>query len=343
MIINVKTGSPYEIYIECGLLSRSGELIREISKAQKAVIVTDSRVDGLYSDTVLKSLSESGFETAKFVFPEGEASKSHSTLIELYGFLCDKGVTRSDIIVALGGGVVGDLTGFAAATYLRGVPFVQIPTTLLAQIDSSVGGKTAVDLDCGKNLVGAFYQPKRVIIDPDVLNTLTDKIFSDGMAEAIKYGVICDAKLFDTIINKGDILEIIAECVKIKTDIVERDEFDTGERFMLNFGHTVGHAIEKLGNFTEYTHGEAVAVGMVIISKAGEKLGLTQNGTSEKIIKALEAYSLPTKVPYGKEEMKDVMLRDKKRSANSITLVLAKCIGEAYLHKISIDSIQDYL
>lgn len=343
MIINVKTGAPYEIYIERGILSRSGELIREISKAQKAIVVTDSKVDGLYSDTVLASLISCGFEADKFVFPEGEASKCHNTLIRLYDFLCEKNITRSDIIVALGGGVVGDLTGFAAATYLRGVPFVQIPTTLLAQIDSSVGGKTAVDLEGGKNLVGAFYQPKRVIIDPDVLSTLTDKIFGDGMAEAIKYGVIRDKKLFETIVNKGDIFDIIAECVKIKTDIVERDEFDTGERFVLNFGHTVGHAIEKLGNFTEYTHGQAVAAGMVIIIRNSEKAGLTEQGTTEKIIKALNVYSLPTDVPYGKEDLKEVMLRDKKRSANSITLVIAKNIGESYLHKIQIDDLEDFL
>lgn len=343
MIIKVKTGAPYEIHIERGILSNSGKLIRDISKANKAIIVTDSKVDKLYSDTVRKSLVLNGFETDKFVFHEGEASKCHNTLIRLYDFLCEKNITRSDIIVALGGGVVGDLAGFAAATYLRGIPYVQIPTTLLAQIDSSVGGKTAVDLGGGKNLVGAFYQPKRVIIDPDVLITLTDKIFSDGMAEAIKYGVIRDKKLFDTIINKGDIFKIIAECVEIKADIVERDEFDTGERFVLNFGHTVGHAIEKLGNFTEYTHGEAVAAGMAIISQNAEKMGLTENGTTEKIIEALKMYSLPIAVPYCKEDLKEVMIRDKKRSANSITLVLAKNIGQSYLHKIDIEQLEEFL
>ncbi len=343
MIINVNTGSPYEIHIEGGLIKKAGKLIREVSNASIAVIVTDSKVDSLYSEAVMKSFDESGFKTEKFVFPEGEASKCHKTLIELYDFLCEKNVTRSDIIVALGGGVVGDLTGFAAATYLRGVPFVQIPTTLLAQIDSSVGGKTAVDLDCGKNLVGAFYQPKRVIIDPEVLSTLTDKTFSDGMAEAVKYGVIYDEELFDLILNKGDIMKIITRCVQIKTEIVERDEFDLGERFILNFGHTVGHAIEKLGNFSEYTHGEAVAVGMVMMTKASEKAGMTENGTADRILEALNAYSLPASVPYQKADMTDIMLKDKKRSADSITLVIAEKIGKAKLYKIKVEGLEEFL
>lgn len=343
MIINVKTSSPYEIHIECGILKEAGKLIREVSNAHIAAIVTDSKVNELYSDVVVKSLENSGFKAVKFVFPEGEASKCHKTLIELYDFFCQNNVTRSDVIVALGGGVVGDLTGFAAATYLRGVPFVQIPTTLLAQIDSSVGGKTAVDLSCGKNLVGAFYQPKRVIIDPDVLSTLSDKIFSDGMAEAIKYGVIYDEELFNLILSKGDIFKIIIRCVQIKTEIVERDEFDLGERFILNFGHTVGHAIEKLGDFSAYTHGEAVAVGMVMMTEASEKAGITEKGTSQMIIEALNAYSLPTSVPYKKEDMTEIMLKDKKRSADSITLVIAEKIGKVKLHKIKAESLEDFL
>lgn len=271
--IIVKTSTPYNIYIERGILNKCGAVISETVKTRKTAIITDDIVDRLYGKAVVDSLESSGFTVCKFVFKNGEGSKSTETLNEIYNFFCENNITRTDCVIALGGGVVGDITGFAAATFLRGLEYIQIPTTLLAQVDSSVGGKTAIDLPCGKNLVGAFKQPACVICDPDVLSTLSETILSDGMAEAIKYGMIRDNRLFELIAshNIKNISEIIDDVVytsiSIKRDVVENDEFDTGERMILNFGHTLGHAIESYYNYEKYTHGSAVAIGMCMITE----------------------------------------------------------------------------
>ncbi|MBQ8435696.1 MAG: 3-dehydroquinate synthase, partial [Oscillospiraceae bacterium] len=270
--ISVKASSDYNIYIERGLLNNCGRLIADVVNTRKAAVITDDIVDGLYYKKLEKALKDEGFSVVKFVFPNGEASKSTETLNDIYNFLCENSITRSDCIIALGGGVVGDISGYAAATFLRGLKYVQIPTTLLAQIDSSVGGKTAIDLPCGKNLVGAFKQPSCVICDPDVLSTLSEKIMSDGMAEAIKYGMIRDRELFELIAshnteNVSSVIDkIIYKCISIKRDVVENDEFDTGERMILNFGHTLGHAVERYYNYETYTHGSAVAIGMYMMT-----------------------------------------------------------------------------
>ena len=213
--IGVKASSSYEIFIERGLLKNSGRIIADTVKTRKAAVITDDIVDGLYYNILEESLKSEGFSVVKFVFKNGEASKSSETLNNIYTFLCENAITRSDCIIALGGGVVGDISGYAAATFLRGLDYIQIPTTLLAQIDSSVGGKTAIDLPCGKNLVGAFKQPACVICDPDVFSTLSEKIMSDGMAEAIKYGMIRDEKLFDLIAshNIDNVNEVIDEII----------------------------------------------------------------------------------------------------------------------------------
>jgi len=280
----VKTGRPYEILIEHGILDNAGEYIRPLTKAVRAVIISDTNVSPIYSERVKNSLEKSGFETSVFVFEAGESSKRLSTIEKMYTHLFEHNITRTDIIVALGGGVTGDMAGFAAATYLRGIDFVQIPTSLLAQVDSSVGGKTAVDLPAGKNLVGAFWQPILVLIDSDTLNTLPEKFFKDGLGEVVKYGCIRSKSLFERLENenaKDFIDDIIFECVSIKRDVVERDERDTGERAILNFGHTLGHALEKLNGYTNLTHGEAVAAGSAIITRIStSRLDGTGYGTA---------------------------------------------------------------
>lgn len=335
--IQVNTGRPYSVVVGSGLLSSCGEYVRAVSKAKVAAIVTDDNVAPLYAQTVEDSLRAQGFETAMYVIPHGEQSKCLDSLGKLYSFFSQAGLTRSDVIIALGGGVVGDLAGFAAATYLRGVRYVQIPTTLLAQVDSSVGGKTAVDIPEGKNLAGAFWQPSLVLCDVDTLKTLPPETFSDGAAEVVKYGAIWDDGLFDRLYDgalETDTAAIIARCIEIKRDVVEKDEFDTGVRALLNFGHTLGHAIERESGYT-VPHGRAVAVGMVLLTQAAERNGLTKQGCTDRIAACLTRYGLPTSCDYSLEKLYPHCLSDKKREGSDITLVLLKEIGTAYTHRIS--------
>ena len=272
----------YPIHIENGILAKTGELVSEVFSGKKIMIVSDDNVFPLYGEIITKALSDSGFECYSFVLPHGEPTKSFQSLPKIYEALINAKLTRSDLLIALGGGVIGDLAGFAASSYLRGIKFVQIPTSLLAQVDSSVGGKVAVDLSQGKNLVGAFYHPKAVIIDPDVLNTLPDHFISDGMGEVIKYGCIKDKELFELLCKhtsfddlKPKLTQIIARCVDIKRIVVEADQFDLGERILLNFGHTLAHTIEQHFNYERESHGEAVGIGMYQITKIAEEKGLT--------------------------------------------------------------------
>ena len=281
--LRVDTSRPYDIKIGFGLLDRVGELCREtLPRAQKLAVVTDSNVQPLYLERVANSLKQAGFQVLSLTVPAGEGAKCAEQLVMLWEKLMDFGMTRTDAVVALGGGVVGDLAGFAAATLLRGVDYVQIPTTLLAQVDSSVGGKVAIDLQAGKNLAGAFWQPSLVLIDPHCLTTLSDQTFSDGMAEVIKYGCIRDRAFFDLLDRCGDragvmehIDEIIYTCCDIKRKVVLADERDTGERMVLNFGHTIGHAFELAGNYETWTHGQGVAAGMNWAAQIGVGLGVT--------------------------------------------------------------------
>ena len=330
--IHVNTGSPYDIYIERDILDCCGKIIKEVSSAQKVTVITDSNVAPLYKWRVLNALAEEGLTATAHVFQAGEQSKNLNTVAEMYNTLAEFKMTRKDIIIALGGGVTGDMAGFAAATYLRGIDFIQIPTSLLAQVDSSVGGKTGVDIVQGKNLVGAFYQPKAVLIDPNTLNTLPDKFICDGMAEVIKYGCIKDCAFFDEL-AKGTALDniedVIERCVTIKRDVVSRDEKESGERMLLNFGHTLGHAIEKIYNFTGITHGMAVAIGMVLITKAGERRGITQNGTADKISEVCRKYGLPTTDNASFEEIASSAQTDKKTVGTDINLVLLDKISQA--------------
>lgn len=342
--INVNASSSYNIYIQRNLLKNCGEIIAKTVKSRTAAVITDDIVDNLYYETVKNTLISQGFSVFKFVFKNGEASKSAETLNNIYSFLCKNNITRSDCIIALGGGVTGDIAGYAAATFLRGIKYIQIPTTLLAQIDSSVGGKTAIDLPCGKNLVGAFKQPECVICDPDVLSTLSSEILSDGMAEAIKYGMIRDADLFDIISshnidNVNDVIdEIIYKCISIKRDVVEADEFDTNERMILNFGHTLGHSVESYFNYEKYTHGSAVAIGMYIMTeKTCEKNILL------KLESCLNNYNLPHSCDAQSSELVKLCGNDKKRAGSYINFIVCEKIGHAEIRKLPFSDFKNFI
>ena len=337
--IRVNASSSYDVIVGADILNKCGQFVSEVIKPCRVCIVTDDNVAPLYMDKVSTSLEESGYTSINYIFKNGENSKNTQTLIEILEFLAENKITRSDLIVALGGGVVGDISGFAAATYLRGIKFVQIPTTFLAAIDSSVGGKTAVNLKSGKNLCGAFHQPSLVLCDTDCLKTLSYEVYTDGVAEAVKYAVLKDKNLIELI--KNDIEKAIIRCIEIKRDIVNADEFDKGERQLLNLGHTLGHSIEALSKF-EITHGRGVAMGMVLASGGGEKIGFTQKGTTEEIINTLKSFGLPTDCPYTPDELAAYALNDKKRDGDYITLVIPKYFGECELKKIPIDELVDF-
>ena len=339
MELTVNTSKRYTIRIERGALDQLGAYCASLfAPGKKAVVITDTHVAPLYLERVSTSLRNAGFDVTSCAFPAGEPSKRLSTIEGIYGHMAQAHITRSDFAVALGGGVTGDMAGFAAASYLRGIPFVQVPTTLLSQVDSSVGGKTGVDLPQGKNLVGAFWQPSFVLIDPDTLNTLSPHFFADGMGEVIKYGCIKSRALFDLLIETEDITsimeDVIYRCVDIKRDVVERDEFDTGERALLNFGHTFGHALEKLHQYQGLSHGAAVGIGMVMMARLGEKAGFTAPGTADKIAAALEKYHLPVHSDLPLSQIVEATASDKKSTGSSINLVLLKDIGESFVHKV---------
>lgn len=342
MELMVNTSSPYGIQIQNGCLSQAGTYCRNLFPAgSRAVIIADSNTAPLYGKTVQESLSQSGFHTGLHIFPAGESSKQISSITDMYTFLADQGLTRTDFVVALGGGVVGDMAGFAAATYLRGIRFVQIPTSLLAQVDSSVGGKTAVDLPQGKNLVGAFHQPSLVLIDPQTLSTLPSAYMADGMGEVIKYGCIRSHSLFDKLLTdrimQTDCSSVLYECVKIKKEIVEHDEFDTGERMLLNFGHTFGHALEKYYHFEKLSHGFAVGIGMVMMAKLGEAAGFTESGTTQQIKNALKKYGLPVDDPAPLHALLKATALDKKSTGSSIRIILLKKIGVSFVKELPHD------
>ncbi|MDE5984175.1 MAG: 3-dehydroquinate synthase [Eubacterium sp.] len=335
--LTVNVNDSYDILIEKGLLARAGELIKNTLLGNKITLISDTNVYPIYGDGIKVQLEEQGYEVFTYIFPAGESSKTTSTVVDMVEFMADKGLTRTDGVVALGGGVCGDMAGFAAAIYLRGIKFVQIPTTLLSQVDSSVGGKTGVDLPQGKNLCGAFHQPELVIIDPNVLDTLTPHFFSDGMGEVIKYGCIKSKPLFDRLTNENaeDFIEdMIFECVDIKRQVVENDEKEHGERALLNFGHTCGHAIEKLWNFETVSHGEAVGIGMVMISRVGENMGITEQGTADKITALLEKYNLKTEDTHSTADIVGAMSADKKRTGKGIKFAMLSCIGDSFIRPV---------
>jgi len=342
--ITVKVAKSYDIFIGNGILDEAGARIAAVLGQSRAMIVTDDTVDALYAARLEKSLNGAGLPTQKFVIPHGEASKNMRTLTALLEALAQAAFSRSDILVALGGGVVGDLTGFAAATFLRGVRYVGIPTTVLSAVDSSVGGKTAVDLDAGKNLAGAFWQPSLVLCDPETLSTLTPEIRADGFAEVIKYGMISDAALFAMLHrpHELDMEEIIARCVQAKADVVEQDELDLGLRKLLNYGHTAGHAIEAHSDFS-IMHGHGVAIGMMIAARYAAGRGLCPADLPEKQEALIRLYNLPTESPYPPSLLYETTTRDKKRAGQKIDIVIPKAIGECVLLRIDVEELRDYL
>ena len=340
----VNASTSYNILIGNGLLDSCGELCREVISPCRVCIVSDDNVAPLYLERTESSLRKSGFDTVSFVFKNGEGSKNTATLIELVEFLAENRLTRSDCLVALGGGVVGDMCGFAASIYLRGIKFIQIPTTLLAAVDSSVGGKTGVDLKAGKNLIGAFHQPSLIICDYSTLDTLPPSVFSDGCAEVIKYGVINDKAFFDSLFAgiKPQIEQVIESCVINKRNVVEADEFESGARALLNLGHTVGHAIEVCSGLS-VSHGSAVAIGMVIVTRAAVNMGLCPASDLDALIALLENRGLPTKCDFSAAQLTAVATADKKRKGDSITLVVPYSIGDTRLVKFPISQLEEFI
>ena len=343
--VTVSASRRYDIRIERGLRRRAGELGRGGTNAGTGMLVSDDSVWPLYGETVQKSLVDAGFSVCRFVFPHGESSKCAKTYLALLDALCENRLTRADAALALGGGVAGDLTGFAASTYLRGIGFIQIPTTLLAMVDSSVGGKTAIDLPAGKNLAGTFYQPWLVLCDPDCLTTLPEEIFHDGCAEVIKYAVLGNAPFFDDLragSAHAQLEHIIETCVTMKRDIVAQDEFDRGQRQLLNLGHTFGHGIEACSGFA-VSHGSAVAIGMAMMVRAAAAFGLCTEKTRDTVVDILRQYDLPVDCAFRAKDMLPTILHDKKAAGDTINLIVPTAVGQCRIVKTPASEIMDWL
>ena len=343
--VKVSASKEYSVIIGSGLLSNLGTEAAKAVKPCKAAIVSDSNVWPLYGEIAAKSLIEAGFDVFSYVFPAGEEYKNGSTYLELLNCLADNRLTRSDCLIALGGGVVGDLTGFAAATYLRGIRYIQVPTTLLAAVDSSVGGKTAIDLPAGKNLAGAFCQPSLVLCDINTLSSLPEEIYRDGCAEVIKYGILYDPQLMDHLQERGmdfDRETVIARCVELKRDVVMEDEFDTGSRQKLNLGHTIGHGIEAGSGFA-ISHGKAVAAGIAIVTRASCEYGICDSQAAALILKVLNRFQLPTGTNYAEDALYSAALSDKKRSGSIVNLIVPKTIGNCIIHQMPVEAMLPFI
>lgn len=343
------------IYIGGGILKQAAEFCLHRQKKNgvqvsgnlpsRICVITDTNVAPIYLDTLKEALKQSDIPVFVHIIQAGEEFKTLETVSQIYDAFCVHGISRNDMVIALGGGVTGDIAGFAAATYLRGIRhLIQIPTTLLAQVDSSVGGKCGVDLPHGKNLVGAIRQPDLVLIDPDLLKSLSEEVFSAGMAEVIKYGCIGDPNILDVARKKpsgSELEQLIATCVKIKIKVVEEDETELGLRRILNFGHTIGHAVERLGNYSEFSHGEAVAVGMMAAVQIGETIGITEKGSVEKLKELLLLNHLPTKSEYLAEDIYKALLSDKKREGEEIYFIYIKEFGKYEIKKTPVIQLKE--
>lgn len=343
--IHVHASKEYPVMIGSGLLSRLGQETAQRVQGRTAVIVSDDQVWNFYGNETEKTLMDVGITVYHFLIPPGENSKNGCNYLKLLNFLAEHTLTRSDCLIALGGGVVGDLCGFAAATFLRGIAYIQVPTTLLAMVDSSVGGKTAIDLPAGKNLAGAFYQPSLVLCDTGTLTTLPFDELTTGYAEVIKYAVIFDRELFSQLEQMGrpSVQEdTIARCVEWKARSVQDDEYDLGSRQMLNFGHTIGHAIERESNY-QINHGQAVAIGMSLISRMSANAGLCSWDVPRRIEKLLTNFALPTTTVYRAEQLLTHILSDKKRSGEEFTLVIPATIGCCRLKTISVSQLNSFI
>ena len=339
-VITVEASKKYDVLIGTDLLQDIGKYsFHALNRTCKIAIISDSNVYPILGNVVTEQLKCTGFDVVNFVFPAGESSKNANTYLKILNFLAENQITRSDAILALGGGVTGDMSGFAAATYLRGIDYIQVPTTLLAMVDSSVGGKTAIDLPAGKNLVGVFYQPRLVLCDINTLITLPESVFCDGCAEVIKYGVLYDTELFEHLAQKGldfDREAVISRCVELKRNVVAMDEFDTGARQMLNFGHTIGHGIEAQSNFT-ITHGQAVAIGMSIVAKAGCQTVYPQ------LTQVLKKFKLPIATDFTAKQLFFSTLSDKKRTGGTINLIIPEAIGKCNIVPTPIKKLETFI
>lgn len=346
-------GKTYDIQIESGLFQKLPDIFKVKYQGKKLAFVTDSNVFELYGKALINALKEKSFFVVPIVFEAGEQNKNLSTLNTIYNVLADNSFTRSDVVVALGGGVTGDMAGLAAATFLRGMKYIQVPTTLLAMVDSSIGGKVAVDMPQGKNLIGSFYQPDGVYTDPKLLETLNSRQFADGMAELLKHGIIKDRNLFNRLLEEINsdcsrqnlskkLDKYIFESCEIKRNVVEEDEFDNGIRQLLNFGHTIGHAIERVQNYSGLSHGEAISVGMVVITKLTEKMNLTKKGESEILKNTLCKLGLPVVLPdLNIDELIKAISLDKKNRSGKITIAYIEEIGRGMLKEAVLDEVED--
>ena len=343
--ITVRLSRPYDVLIAPGLLDRAGELLRPLAKSDRAALICGDLLYPLYADRAVRALEGAGFRVCIKVIPHGETHKNLSTYAGILSFLEENELGRDDLIVALGGGVTGDLAGFAAASWHRGCPFVQIPTTLLAAVDASVGGKSAIDLPGGKNQVGFFYQPLAVLCDPELFATLPPRELRCGLAEVVKTAVLFDRPLFDSLrggYESERAEELVARCVSHKRLLVERDELDRGERRLLNLGHSFGHAIERRSAYA-LSHGEAVAIGMSMIARAAAKRALCTAETAEEIVSLLRTLGLPTDCPFPAVELLETLRHDKKRSADTLRLVVPREIGRCELLEVSLAELPGWL
>ena len=343
--LQVNASKQYEICIERGVLPRAGALTASVKKPCRVMLAADSNVAPLYADTVAASYTAAGYTVHRFTFAAGEASKNPTTLLALLEAMGAAGLTRADLLVALGGGVTGDLAGFAAAVYQRGIDFVQLPTTLLAAVDSSVGGKTAVDLACGKNMAGCFWQPCLVLCDPAAFDTLPDATFADGMAEVIKYGVILDAAFFAWLEGcdpRAEAERMVARCCALKAEIVAADERDTGCRALLNYGHTIGHAIESCSQFA-VSHGNGVAIGMVAMARAAAAHGCAPAGLDRRIAALCTRMGLPTQTDIPADALARAAHGDKKRGTGGITVVVPAALGAAETRRLTLPELDAWI
>ena len=340
--IHVNTDPAYDVSVGSGLLGQCGARLAEVLGKCRIAVIADSTVAPLYLNTVTESLRAAGFDVGTCIYPAGEEHKNLATLSDILETLAEQQLTRTDCVAALGGGVCGDMSGFAAGCYLRGIRYVQLPTTLLSAVDSSVGGKTAIDLKAGKNLAGVFLQPAAVLCDTDCLATLSPHTFADGAAEAIKTGVLCSRELFNDIANgalRQNPQEIISRCIAFKGRVVEEDPLDNGIRRTLNLGHTVGHAIEKCANFT-ISHGHAVAIGMVVMAKAAEKLGWCSEPCAAGIAEVLRQYDLPVSTDFSAAQLAAAAASDKKRRGGDISIVVPEAIGHCVMRKVPVSELE---
>lgn len=343
--VSVTASKSYKVVIGKGILPNIGQYAASVKKTCKAVMISDSNVFPIYGKIVADSLRTAGFKAMEYVFPAGESSKNGHVYLDILNYLATEHLTRSDLLVALGGGVVGDMTGFVAATYLRGISFIQVPTSLLAMVDSSVGGKTAIDLPAGKNLAGAFYQPDLVLCDIDTLATLPKEIFRDGCAEVIKYGILYDPVLFNHLTEQGldfDKESVISRCVELKRDVVADDEYDRSSRQKLNLGHTIGHGIEACSQYA-ISHGSAVAAGIAIVTRAAVDRGICNADTCQQVLYVLKKFGLPVQTDFDAASLYTWALSDKKRSADTVNLIVPKVIGDCMILPTKTEDLNSFI